>query len=147
MSNLQAFLKMITISELTQPVIDGSDSGYNVLVGSTQFNILVFSSYNDHPRVYNKELNSTAAGAYQIMAHIYDSYKVSLNLPDFSPVCQDAIAVQLIKECHALDDINNGAIESAIMKCGSRWASLPNNNYGQHENKIATLVGWYNQSL
>ena len=48
-----------------------------------------------------------------------------LRLPDFGPDSQDKIAIQLIKECKALDDIYEGRIRSAIYKCRSRWASFP----------------------
>ncbi len=143
MSNLDAFLTMITTSELRQEVIDGSDDGYDVLVGSTPKNIMTFKSYADHPRIYNSLLKSTAAGAYQILQHNFDYYKKMLNLPDFGPDSQDAIATQMIKECHALDLIASGHIAICIQKCCSRWASLPGNGYGQHQNELADLIEIY----
>lgn len=109
------------------------DNGYNVLVGSTPRKPLLFEHYNDHPRIYNKTLNSTAAGRYQLLARYYDHYKKILVLSDFSPESQDAIALRQIAECHALDDIDEGSLPEAVRKCARIWASLPGNTYGQHQ--------------
>ena len=94
--NLKAFLAMIAHSEGTSQ-IPGSDDGYRVLVGSTPNHPRLFDSYADHPRVLvqlRPGLKSTAAGRYQILERIFDAYKAQLNLPDFSPASQDAIAAQ-----------------------------------------------------
>ena len=141
--NLQAFLAVIAWSEGTdngkQPT---KDRGYDVIVGGE-----LFSGYKDHPRklVYlpNLGIKSTAAGRYQILARFYDAYKVLLKLPDFSPASQDKIAIQLIKECKALGDIEAGRIKDALVKCKSRWASLPGAGYGQMEHKADTLINYF----
>jgi muramidase (phage lysozyme) len=65
-ANLNAFLDLIAASEGT-PVIPGSDDGYDVLVGATRKHPLLFHSYAEHPNVFNRELDSTAAGRYQII--------------------------------------------------------------------------------
>lgn len=140
MTNLQAFLAVLAYSEGTdngrQPT---KDRGYDVVVGGT-----LFTGYKDHPRklVYLPMLGikSTAAGRYQVLARFYDAYKVLLKLPDFSPTSQDKIAIQLIKECKALGDIEAGRIAEALTKCRSRWASLPGAGYGQMEHKMETLL-------
>lgn len=137
--NLQAFLDTIATSELGARLLAESDNGYNVLVGSTPDHQLLFHSYADHPRILNHQLDSTAAGRYQILAHIFDFYKVKLSLPDFSWHSQDEIAIQLITECHAIDDAVAGRFDAACAKCASRWASLPGANYHQHENKLTDL--------
>lgn len=147
---LAAFLKTITYSEIGLAMIGLSDQGFNVIVGSTPAHMKLFTSYDDHPRqdvVINAHLRSDAAGAYQIESHIYDAYKKQLGLIDFSPGAQVAIALQLIKECQAIDLINAGNIELAIHACRSRWASFPNAGYQQHENVMADLVGYYHQQL
>ena len=129
--NMTAFLAMIARSEGTE-VIPDSDNGYRVIAGGG-----TFESYADHPRKLvqlQPNLASTAAGRYQILARIYDHYKAQLHLPDFSPLSQDRIALTLIRECHAEEDIEAGNLQAAIKKCGSRWASLPNNQYAQHQN-------------
>lgn len=133
--NERAFLDMISVSEGTYGKGDG---GYNVLVGGS-----LFDGYDDHPRISvaipSLNLHSTAAGRYQLLARYYDAYKAQLHLKDFSPASQDAIALQQIKECHALQDIDEGLFESAVQKCAHIWASLPGAGYGQHENKLSKL--------
>ena len=144
-AQLCAFLDMIAWSELGAALLQKSDDGYNVIVGSTPKNLNLFVGYADHPRqfVYLKKLGitSTAAGRYQILARYFDHYKKLLRLNDFSPAAQDAIAIQLIRECRALDDIAVGRIAQAINKCKSRWASLPEAGYKQHEHDVGALVG------
>jgi muramidase (phage lysozyme) len=134
--NMRAFLDTIAKSEGT---FGHGDDGYDVLVGGK-----FFDGYADHPRILvdlpKLKIKSTAAGRYQILARNFDFYKKQLGLKDFDKAAQDAIAIQLIKECGALKDIEAGRIESAIKKCASRWASFPGANYGQRENKMANLV-------
>jgi muramidase (phage lysozyme) len=146
--NESAFLSTIKFSELGADVIAGSQNGYNVVVGSTPEHIVTFPSYADHPRilVHLKGENSTAAGAYQILAHIFDSYKASLRLPDFSPASQDAIAMQILKERRALDPINAGDFDTAILRCSNIWASLPGATYGQHVQKFSDLRAAYQRA-
>ena len=136
--NLKAFLDMIAVSEGTA---GKGDDGYNVIVGGS-----LFESYDDHPRKLvwlRPGLASTAAGRYQLLSRYYDAYKKQLNLPNFSPLSQDLIAVQQIKERGALQDIEKGYINVAIDKVKNIWASLPGANYGQHENKVDKLITAY----
>jgi muramidase (phage lysozyme) len=132
---------MIGMAEGTIEV-PGSNNGYDVIVGGT-----LFQSFADHPRVRvelpNLGIYSTAAGRYQIIERNFDVYKLQLGLHDFGADSQDAIALQMIKECHALDDIDAGHLMSAITKCNSRWASLPGNVYGQRQVNIETLTAYY----
>ena len=81
-----------------------------------------------------------------MLARYFDAYKKQLNLNDFSPASQDAIALQQIKECKALADIDAGRIAQAIKKCRRIWASLPGAGYGQHENKIEYLLAAYQKA-
>jgi len=140
MSNQSAFLDMIAWSEIGPKLLSVSDNGFNVLVGSTSEKPLLFFNYDDHPRILNKQLNSTAAGRYQLLAHWFDAYKGYLHLPDFSPDSQNAIALQQMKERGALDDIDGGNLQLAIAKCSNIWASLPGAGYGQHENALDDLT-------
>ena len=136
--NLKAFLDMIAVSEGTK---GKGDDGYNVIVGGE-----LFHGYTDHPRklVWLKPgLASTAAGRYQLLARYWDYYKSFLQLKDFSPASQDAVAIQQIKERKALDDIEKGYINVAIDKCKNIWASLPGAGYGQHENSVDKLIAAY----
>ncbi len=143
--NVIAFLDMIAYSEL-KGLIEISDRGYNVIVGSTIKKPIFFSSYSDHPRrliQINSKLKSTAAGRYQLLSRYYDAYKKQLNLHDFSPLSQDLIAIQQIKERKAIALIKAGKFEDAVAACSNIWASLPGNNYGQHTNGIAELKSAY----
>ncbi|VVE05657.1 lysozyme [Pandoraea morbifera] len=139
--NVCAFLDMLAWSEFTSRIA-GSDDGYNVIVGGD-----LFASYADHPRksVWIKRFNvwSTAAGRYQLLSRYYDAYKKQLGLPDFSPVSQDKIAIQQIRERGALPDIKAGRIEIAISKCRNIWASLPGAGYGQVEHQLEPLLRQY----
>jgi lysozyme len=140
--NRKALLDMIAFSEGT--INFGDQNGYNVIVGGS-----LFSSYTDHPRkvvFLNSKLKSTAAGRYQLLSRYFDAYKKLLKLPDFSPDSQDKIALQQIKECKALEDIDVGNVEAAVKKCAHIWASLPGAGYGQHENKIADLKKSYQEA-
>jgi muramidase (phage lysozyme) len=142
--NLKAFLSTIAYSEGTDNGIQKTnDRGYDVLVGGGLFN-----SYADHPRkliVLRQGLSSTAAGRYQLLARYFDAYKKQLNLKDFSPASRDAIAIQQIKECKALSDVEAGYIGVALDKCRHIWASLPGAGYGQHENNLQALLSKYTQ--
>jgi len=146
-ANRRAFLDALAFSELGMGLLSVSNNGYNVIVGSTPQAPILFDSYADHPRksVWIPRIKdySTAAGRYQVLEKYFDAYKRTLSLPDFGPVSQDRIALQLIRECRALDDIDNGRFTSAIYKCRSRWASLPGAGYGQNERSVDSLVAAY----
>jgi muramidase (phage lysozyme) len=136
--NQKAFLDMLAWSEGTA---GHGDDGYNVLVGGD-----LFHSYADHPHrkvEVQPGLWSTAAGRYQILGWVFNSYKALLGLPDFGPDSQDKIALQLIKECRACDDIENGRLDAAIAKCAHIWASLPGAGYHQPERQLTALRGAY----
>lgn len=141
--NLKAFLDAIAWSEIGPALLAASDNGYNVLVGSTASHPLLFSDYSTHPNVFNAAMNSDAAGRYQEMARYWPAYKLQLGLPDFGPDSQDRWAIQLIRECHAQDDVELGHVQTAFVKCKSRWASLPGAGYGQHEQAMDDLVAAY----
>lgn len=143
-NNRKAFLDMIAWAEGTS-TIRGSDNGYNVLVGGT-----LFPCYADHPRrpvwLPAYKVWSTAAGRYQLLGRYFDHYKKLLNLPDFSPVCQDAIALQQIREQKALPDVDAGEVLIAIKKCRNLWASLPGAGYGQRERSLPQLLAVYTKA-
>lgn len=143
MSNLTAFLDMIAHSEGTANI---GDRGYNCIVGSTPRQPILFGSYHDHPRLcvqLSTSLASTAAGRYQILKRYFDAYRMQLQLPDFSPSSQDAIAIQMIRERGALPDIEAGRFDAAVGRCSNIWASLPGAQYGQHTNLMSDLKAAY----
>lgn len=144
--NRKAFLDMIAFAEIGPALLAASDNGYNVIVGSTPAKPILFDSYRDHPRRLidvRPGLKSTAAGRYQLLARYYDPYKRLLGLSDFSPVSQDAIALQQIRERRALPDVDAGRFKEAVTKVSNIWASMPGAGYGQHEHKIAALQEAY----
>lgn len=141
--NVLAFLDMIARSEIGPKLLAASDDGYNVLVGSTPAKPLLFTSYATHPNVLNAQCNSTAAGRYQLLFRWFKPYADLLKLPDFSPVSQDLIALQQIRERKALPLIQAGQFALAVKACSNIWASLPGNDYGQHANELALLQCYY----
>lgn len=156
--NVVAFLDMIAASEIDAWTRQNSDDGYNVLVGShgpitkkssargryiVPAQLLTFPSYTKHPSIYNAELNSTAAGRYQLLSRYYAPYAKKLKLNDFSPLSQDLIAIQQIRERRALPLIADGQLAAAIKACSNIWASLPGNGYGQRQNELTMLTNAY----
>ena len=141
--NRCALLDAIALSELGAGLLAHSDDGYDVLVGSTERAPLLFDSYATHPDVYNRRLNSTAAGRYQLLYRYWLAYKVELGLPDFSPVSQDMIALQQIKESKALPLIDAGRFDDAVAAVAHIWASLPGSPYEQHVQPMAVLQTAY----
>lgn len=136
-----AFLDMIAMSEIGYALLHNpaTDDGYKVIVGSTPAHPILFEDYSRHPGRHIEALNSDAAGRYQVLGRYAAAYARQLALPDFGPVSQDRIALQLIRECHAVSLIEQGQFAHAVNACKSRWASLPGAGYGQHENQINNL--------
>ncbi len=142
-TNRCAFLDMIAVSEIGKEQLSLTDDGYDVLVGSLPSKLLTFNSYASHPDVFNKEEDSTAAGRYQLLYRYWVAYKAKLNLPDFSPICQDLIALQQIRECNALPLIDSGLFAVAVRAVSRIWASLPGSPYGQGTNPLPELQTAY----
>jgi muramidase (phage lysozyme) len=145
--NEVAFLRMIAWSEGTLEHPLTKCGGYDVIVTGVDGKPEIFSNYSDHPFAFRppKRLNqeglfSTASGRYQLLFKYFEAYKKSLHLPDFSPKSQDIIALQQIKECGAINNINSDNISQAIRQCSNIWASLPGNSYGQRQNELDNLV-------
>lgn len=138
--NRAAFLAMIRRSETGST----GPRAYSMLYGGG-----TFASFADHPRqlVTAGKWTSTAAGAYQILARTWDDLRRSgVDLPDFSPANQDKAAIALLKRRGALPAIDRGDLAAAILAARKEWASLAGAGYGQPENTLATLTGWYQQN-
>ncbi len=152
--NVAAFLDMIAFAEGTATHPLTRNRGYDVIVTGMDGVPEVFTDYSDHPfahgrraKVFNRRgERSTASGRYQQLYLYWPHYKKQLALPDFSPASQDKLAIQLICERRALEDIKRGDIERAISKCRGIWASLPGAGYGQREHALDTLVSVYHQA-
>jgi muramidase (phage lysozyme) len=151
---LKAFLDLIGWSEGTSRSPITRDNGYDIIVtgiaGPSRF-----SDYSDHPFANGGHIQwklnppeySTAAGRYQILARYWNVYKGQLNLRDFSPASQDAVALQMIKEKKATQLIITGDIVGAIRACSSTWASFPGNNYGQSPHTLTVLLDQFQTLL
>ncbi|AYH48763.1 lysozyme [Dickeya fangzhongdai] len=152
--NLIAFLDMLAFSEGTATHPLTCNRGYDVIVTGIDGKPEIFTDYRDHPfangrpgKIFNKQgQRSTAAGRYQQLYRYWPTYKTQLALPDFGPDSQDTLAIQLIREQRALDDITQGRLTSAITRCNNIWASLPGAGYGQREHNTERLVTVYQQA-
>jgi muramidase (phage lysozyme) len=155
--NVQAFLKMIRVSEGTE---GGGRDPYAVCYGYS----FTITDFSDHPTLlghwrgkvlpdamckgagFGPGCVSTAAGAYQFISSTWSGCKRALGLSDFGPYSQDQAAIYLIKQRGALDDVKAGRVSEAINKCRREWASLPGAGYGQGERRLADLVSAYEQA-
>lgn len=146
--NIAAFLDMLAYSEGTANHPLTKNRGYDVIVTGLDGRPEIFTDYSDHPfahgrppKVFNRRgEKSTASGRYQQLYMFWPHYKKQLALPDFSPLSQDKLAIQLIRERGAIDDIRAGRIERAVSRCRNIWASLPGAGYGQREHSLEKLV-------
>ncbi|MFA9288007.1 glycoside hydrolase family 104 protein [Comamonas sp. SY3] len=145
-ANRAAFLDALAWAEGTDNGRQATtDRGYDVLVGGG-----LFTSYATHPNILvpipRYKISSTAAGRYQLLYRWYAPYAKSLGLIDFSPLAQDKIALQQIREQGALPLIDAGDFELAIAKVRNIWASLPGAGYGQNEQQMANLLAAYSRA-
>ena len=131
-SNVKRYLDILAEAE---------GANYNTIVGGS-----TFDDYSKHPGIVGvktKEGSSTAAGRYQITKSTYDEYAKKLNISDFSPESQDKIALAIIKDKGALQDLETGDYTAANKKLGKTWASLPTSPYSQPKRSEE----WFNSRL
>lgn len=133
--NMRAMFAVIRQGEGTSDA-----GGYSRLFGGGQF-----QGFADHPRVVVKRggYTSSAAGAYQALAKVWDETKRLMQLPDFSPASQDLFALGRIAARGAVDDVIAGRFDAAVKKLGNEWASLPGSPYGQPTKTIAQARSAY----
>lgn len=142
-SNVRAFLAMIGESE-------GAD--YRTLVHKGRKNSVI-KDLSKHPNIVvktdqngkavKKSLHSTAAGRYQFLYRTWSRFASALGLKDFSPESQDLAAIAQLNEVGAIPYILKGDIATAISKSRKIWASFPAAGYGQGENSLKKLLGYY----
>jgi len=146
-ANISAFLQTIAASEGTASQADP----YRVCYAYRH----TIQSFADHPAItgewkgeklsdklcaaagFGPGCVSTAAGKYQITKTTWGTLKRRLGLPDFSPASQDAAAVELLRECGALDLVERGQLADAVAASRKIWASLPGAGYAQPERSLA----------
>ncbi|MGN6525348.1 MAG: paar repeat-containing protein [Burkholderiaceae bacterium] len=130
--NVKAFLDMIAWAE-------GGD--YDLKYGG------VVGRKNDKWRITDFSLppgpgadgSTTASGRYQInVANWTENGKKKMGITDFSPHSQDLIAVEGLRQVHAIDAVLAGDMDEAIPRASRTWNSLPqgkdkgNRVAGQH---------------
>lgn len=139
---VKAFLDTIAAAEGT-----ASADGYR-----TQYTGTKFASFSDHPREmrcgrrYGKKLCSDAAGRYQFLSTTWDRFAKKFGVHDFSPENQDLMAIELIREKDALEDIEAGRLESAVRKLAYIWPSFRRYG-GSVESSMPKLEQMYLQNL
>ena len=139
---VKAFLDTIAAAEGT-----ASADGYR-----TQYTGTKFVSFQDHPREmrcgrrYGKKLCSDAAGRYQFLSTTWDRFAKKFGVRDFSPENQDLMAIELIREKGALEDIEAGRLEPAVRKLAYIWPSFRRYG-GSVESSMPTLEAMYQQNL
>lgn len=150
---LAKYLDLIAFSEGTSTSSLTQNKGYDVIVTGVD-GPEIFTDYTDHPFANgrppkvirtNPPLSSTASGRYQLLYRWWRPYKAQLNLPDFSPASQDAVALQQMNEKHAVDMVLAGNIEGAIAACSMIWASFPGNSYCQGGHSMDVLLAKYSE--
>jgi lysozyme len=141
--NLRAFLDAIATFE------SDKDDGYRMLYGGTQWT----GSMRDHPANqgwpgiqlpdhlcqragFRPPCYSTAAGRYQILRPTWNRLRDTANLESFEPEFQDRCAVFLLGEADALQFIEAGLFDEAVMRARKVWASMPMAGYGQAEHSM-----------
>ncbi|MEM1168927.1 MAG: glycoside hydrolase family 104 protein [Cyanobacteria bacterium P01_H01_bin.35] len=141
-SRIRAFLDTISVTEGTT----GPQGYYRQYTGSH------FSSFEDHPRELKcalsngKELCSDAAGRYQFLSTSWDRFAPMVKAKNFAPTYQDRVAIELIREKNALEDIEEGRIEEAFRKLYMVWPSF-GETAADVERLMPKLVGTYEQKL
>lgn len=140
---VRAFLDTIAVAEGT-----AGPEGYY-----TQFTGPQFSSFEDHPRQIQcgvgatQRLCSDAAGRYQLLSPTWDRLAKKIGVRDFRPTNQDRVAVELIRERGALEDMEAGRFETAVGKLVRVWPSLKRLGGGSLEKSMPQLRSIYQQNL
>lgn len=139
---VRAFLDTISSAEGTATL--GDQEGYNIMFGN-----IPFESYDRHPNFAQKVggTTTTAAGRYQITKPTYDDFANKLGITDFSPQSQDDIAIAILIQQNALDDVVNNNFDAAVNKLGNRWAALPSSIYGQPSRTYEYVRSAYDNAL
>ena len=164
---VRAFLRMIRVGEGTT-----GDIGYETLFTHKSFVKDFKRDFSTHPNIVMKggELESTAAGAYQIL---YDTWKylrdkryfVKYSINDFGALSQDKMGLLLLKVRRAgskgfsIKDADTGdsisvlnlliydRVKEAIELASWEWASLPPGRYGQPIKKMGEAMALYERYL
>jgi lysozyme len=117
--NVRKFLDEIAKAE-------GGD--YNIIVGGGRF-----EDFSKHPGIVGMVTDkgpSTAAGRYQITQSTYNDLAKKMGISGFDPAAQDAMAIQLLKDRGAYEDVLSGNFDAAKKTLRSTWDAF---NKGSQE--------------
>lgn len=117
--NVRKFLDEIAKAE-------GGD--YNIIVGGGRF-----EDFSKHPGIVGMVTDkgpSTAAGRYQITQSTYNDLAKKMGISGFDPTAQDAMAIQLLKDRGAYEDVLSGNFDAAKKTLRSTWDAF---NKGSQE--------------
>jgi muramidase (phage lysozyme) len=131
--NLQKMLYAIHKAEGTK----GYNSGFNNTTISLDKHPNIKYDFTD---ANGKKDETTAAGMYQFIGKTWKGLEGKLGLTNFGKDSQDAGAIELIREKGALQSVLAGDYQTAMMKMGGTWASLP---YSKHPQNKRTLEQMY----
>ena len=155
-TSIGAFLDLIGISEGTYTSPATHNAGYDIIVSGID-GLNSFADYSAHPfaagrpaivvRTAPTLLESTASGRYQITLPTWKEITATWTSKIFIPQAQDTAALELLKQCRALNFIDTGNITAAIEAACDTWASFPGNSYGQGGRTIKWLLDKYAQQL
>ena len=130
--NVAAFLDTLAFSEGTATHPLTKNNGYDVIVTGIDGKpeVLPTIAITRLPVGARRRSSIVAGKIHGIRAlpaalPVLAALQKQLALPDFSPASQDRLAIQLIRERGALEDLQQGRIERAISRCRNIWASLP----------------------
>lgn len=92
-----------------------------------------FSNFSKHPWYGVQGKASTPAGAYQITSDTWREFLKVVEphlsniqeMPTFTPVMEDRLAVAILESKSALASVRTGNIQEAVNKITGRWSSLP----------------------
>ena len=155
-----AFLYMIRSCEHDESSVATNADYYTLAGGDT------FQNDSDHPAAtgewfgkplkdslcraagINPPCKTTAAGAYQINLPTWNDFRARGGyLPDFSPDSQDECARRILASTGAIDLLQAGDIQTAILRASKRWASLPGSMAGQRTRSLAFALDKFNAAF
>lgn len=159
---IQAALVMISKSEGTFNNVSGFEWGRIVngkvlyspfnpsLIGKTN---VVISDFSRHPRIdveWRKGAKtSSAAGAFQVILPTWQGAAATMGITDFSPLSQQLVAVELLRQRGAIPYLLNNDLPGALKNTSlsKEWASFAGAGYGQGEHSVAKLNNWFQSAL
>jgi muramidase (phage lysozyme) len=119
------------------------------LVGKTNVVISDFSRYPQMLVRVRAGLNSSAAGGFQVIKNTWNGAAAAMGITDFSPLSQQLVAVELLRQRGAIPYILKNDLPGAFANTtlAKEWASFAGAGYGQGEHSIAKLNGWFQSAL